>query len=650
MEKAVPALQRAREDEAEASQKAQGLELELRARTTDWEQSLVTLQAVVTEFGDPAPNQPWTQEGVEKRAEAHAHASQPSILSDDLQRLRHSEGLLQRALGVLVVEAPQTPPVASQQRLDGVVARIAELERSAKDLLVPVEAILTRLGLRFAESTDLPTRINAAETALRSVITRRQVEGEALTRLNADLNALRERQSTLANELAGLQSTSVTPAAILQRWAEVLAAVLDHIEGDICPVCRRDYSELGRGDLRSHVADEINHIGSDARRMEDAARHREQLAAEHAGLVTRVTALEVQAKVDQERHTREGLEALSLENAAAGFTALALFSREWQDCQNSAATLRGELAAMEMRERQHAQATADIEQIVSAMALPNDLRSNDPRVFATSAIEFIRRQVDSLEKQAAGANRLREALDRTVSVAIALQNADRLVRDNALRLQKAGEIQALMRFPIESARRLTRAATDAKTRLLEQVFNERLNTLWAELYARLARFEGFHPRLAVPRTVRGLIRTSIEGCREDIDAFQQFASVASSGNLNTAAFSLFLSLHLIEKPLHKFIVLDDPVQSMDDLHIVQLANLLKEIRRQAGRQLILAVHERSLFDYLRLELGPTERGASLLTIELRREAPDAVPDVTHKRVLWKPDALQFGQHVVGGSA
>jgi exonuclease SbcC len=41
----------------------------------------------------------------------------------------------------------------------------------------------------------------------------------------------------------------------------------------------------------------------------------------------------------------------------------------------------------------------------------------------------------------------------------------------------------------------------------------------------------------------------------------------SAGNLNTAALTLFLALHLSVKPQLPWLILDDPVQSMDEVHI-----------------------------------------------------------------------------------
>ena len=92
----------------------------------------------------------------------------------------------------------------------------------------------------------------------------------------------------------------------------------------------------------------------------------------------------------------------------------------------------------------------------------------------------------------------------------------------------------------------------------------------------------------------------------------------SAGNLNTAALTLFLSLHLSVPKTLPWLILDDPVQSMDDVHIAQLAALLRTLSKEHERQVIIAARDRQLFDYLRLELSPAFPGDSLLTLELSR--------------------------------
>ena len=109
----------------------------------------------------------------------------------------------------------------------------------------------------------------------------------------------------------------------------------------------------------------------------------------------------------------------------------------------------------------------------------------------------------------------------------------------------------------------------------------------------------------------------------------------STGNLNTAALSLFIALHLAVEPLVPCLVFDDPVQSMDEVHVAQFAGLLRVLSKHHHRQIIVAVHERELFEYLRLELSPAFEGDELITIELGHDDSSEGESVT--RLTWTPD-------------
>ncbi|MDB5593278.1 MAG: hypothetical protein JWM36_239 [Hyphomicrobiales bacterium] len=91
----------------------------------------------------------------------------------------------------------------------------------------------------------------------------------------------------------------------------------------------------------------------------------------------------------------------------------------------------------------------------------------------------------------------------------------------------------------------------------------------------------------------------------------------SAGNLNTTALTLFVALHLSVPVTLPLLIADDPVQSMDEVHIAQFAALLRTLKA-ASRQVVIAVPERALFDHLTLELSPAFNRDRLITIELAR--------------------------------
>ena len=114
----------------------------------------------------------------------------------------------------------------------------------------------------------------------------------------------------------------------------------------------------------------------------------------------------------------------------------------------------------------------------------------------------------------------------------------------------------------------------------------------------------------------------------------------SAGNLNTAALTLFIALHLSVPEELPWLILDDPVQSMDDIHIAQFAALLRTLSKEHKRQVVIAVHDRQLFEYLRLELSPAFPDDSLLTLELSR-GPHRDSVCVSKRFSFKQETALF---------
>ena len=82
------------------------------------------------------------------------------------------------------------------------------------------------------------------------------------------------------------------------------------------------------------------------------------------------------------------------------------------------------------------------------------------------------------------------------------------------------------------------------------------------------------------------------------------------------------------------------VEAMDEVHIAQFAALMRLLSQQHDRQIVIAVHERALFDYLALELSPSHAGDELITIELGQRSMDEDGGVRRRR--WSPDSALAG--------
>lgn len=81
--------------------------------------------------------------------------------------------------------------------------------------------------------------------------------------------------------------------------------------------------------------------------------------------------------------------------------------------------------------------------------------------------------------------------------------------------------------------------------------------------------------------------------------------IFSTSQANIVALSYFIAMSLstAEKGL-PFLLLDDPVQSMDDVNVLGFADLCRHLREQ--RQLIVSTHERRLSSLLERKLAPRD--------------------------------------------
>ena len=168
------------------------------------------------------------------------------------------------------------------------------------------------------------------------------------------------------------------------------------------------------------------------------------------------------------------------------------------------------------------------------------------------------------------------------------------------------------------------------------MFNDELNTIWRDLFVRLAPDELFVPAFALPQTPIGPVEAILETHYRPGGKGGNPRAMLSAGNLNTAALTLFLALHLSQRPKLPWLIIDDPVQSMDEVHIAQFAALLRTLSKEKDRQVIIAVHERPLFEYLTLELSPAYLDDRLITVELAK-SPDGMTTAVWKPRTYEPD-------------
>jgi exonuclease SbcC len=151
------------------------------------------------------------------------------------------------------------------------------------------------------------------------------------------------------------------------------------------------------------------------------------------------------------------------------------------------------------------------------------------------------------------------------------RNTDALARANALRAQ--GQT---IRSKVEQVR----------VDIIRREFNDRLNKLWRDLFIRLAPSEPFVPAFKIPESSTQRLQPKLITEHRGGGSGGTPGAMLSAGNLNTAALTLFIALHLTVPVQLPWLILDDSVQSMDDVHIANFAALLRTLAKEQGRQVL----------------------------------------------------------------
>lgn len=138
-----------------------------------------------------------------------------------------------------------------------------------------------------------------------------------------------------------------------------------------------------------------------------------------------------------------------------------------------------------------------------------------------------------------------------------------------------------------------------------------------------------HPALKAVRLVssifrgRGQLGTVVEDPENETARSDDPARILSSSQINVLAVSLFLALNLTVRSLPlQCAILDDPLQSLDDLNLLGLVDVLRHVKDQ--RQTFISTHDLRFGMLLRRKLRPVEPGQRTRIIEMSdwsREGP-----------------------------
>jgi len=419
-----------------------------------------------------------------------------------------------------------------------------------------------------------------------------------------------------------------------------LAELTTFITGETCPVCDRNFGEVSHTTLSEHVHGKVKTLSASAERLLTLGRTRSEVQVTIERLSREIEAIAAR-KIDEKSLAELDRRLASAELLTNELKTISEALREGGRLRAADVAARRAMGEFQAR---HVSLTAardtlnDFALSIGASALEEGesfeaaaARMNELLLAQAARLEgrllMRRRGSDYIATVRSSIKRRKEADERISADVDSMKHVERAL----------GRAQALREHGVA----VRNAVDNVRSTIIREEFNDRLNRVWRDLFVRLAPSEPFVPAFRIPESSTQKLQPKlVTEHRDGGETGGAPGAMLSAGNLNTAALTLFIALHLSVPRELPWLILDDPVQSMDDVHIAQFAALLRTLSKEHGRQVMIAVHDRQLFEYLKLELSPAFPEDSLLTLELSRGARrDSV--CLSKRFSFKEETSLF---------
>jgi exonuclease SbcC len=218
-----------------------------------------------------------------------------------------------------------------------------------------------------------------------------------------------------------------------------------------------------------------------------------------------------------------------------------------------------------------------------------------------------------------------------------LEKLERDRGEQSLRLQAAQLALARLDGFVDTTQAMRRVASEQAEELINRFVALGVKERFATLFDRIARGACcFHVTIAEARVRYHQPQLEWRATYGDRQYLGQ--GVFSHGELNAAALAFFLALATVQPGHLGVLLLDDPIQSMDELHIGELAKILKVLKDQLGWQLLIGFHEESVFRYFKRELFPSRPDQSLRSYVFEA-SPAGSTVVEDEKLIFSPEVF-----------
>jgi len=530
-------------------------------------------------------------------------------------------GLLQQDVMRSVLEAKPAERFAHISAVLG-LGDLEDFEQQAKDSLKEVndrKSTADRLVLAARGTVDgLEERVEL-------------LENRALTR--ASVEVVRTQLAQLLDDHSRLVAIDVPKdispqfaiedSVRLRRLAEGLESYLNahrrlvEERHDLTPTTSDDdYERLQREESNAvaaadQAATEVETLAEQLRVAESAAADVARLASAALPLLSERCPVCDQA-IEQAQVERR-LIALSSESDTL-IQLRARLATKRQEVSVSASELNRASEALAGAQRNRDAWTTHGEQ-VSASAERGQKLVNEPALIGTD-VDWL------IEQGALAADSLREiaaVYERYSDVLTENQSTGELDRARA-ELASAGAALSLRQEEAAAAstrasrmKQLAEASSEARLAVTKSRF-EAIEPLVSDIYRRLDPHPAFKG-LGFEHDVhykRGTSTAVVSDPIAGVEADPLIVFSASQANIAALSYFLAMGLGAGDRSL-PFILLDDPLQSMDDVNVLGFADLCRFLR--SNRQLILSTHDRRFANLLRRKLDPRSEGDRTMVFE-----------------------------------
>ena len=413
---------------------------------------------------------------------------------------------------------------------------------------------LLQQGTRLS---DRKKRADDSESLTRDVVTQKSECAQKLLQCDTRIAVLRQR-------LGGPElSASVTDKRL------ALIAALEHIQSipnlDVCPVCDQAFTNLN-----SHILEKLSVLNAQQSSSEQTARKIQT---------------DLDAELSERRVLARTLEELdiNLRNLRADS---ADFEQQFSQFVEQFRTDRGQQSSLE-----------EIRRIIL-----------DRQLIAMRAVEELTSLATELGRigSAISAKRIRSADLR----AHCDKMQDELFTINA-KLDRARAAHDRLDSFVETAQEVRRRLSSSINDVMREFVMGRTKDAFEDLFRRLAKNPFF--QVSVPDVRVKWHKPEVDWCAVYKERQFPGEAVFSQGELNSCAIAFFLALATSHTNGLQFLMLDDPVQNMDEIHIEEFANVLKFLKDILGWQIVVALHDQTVYHFLRRQLHPSSRDQSLIS-------------------------------------